>query len=111
MYLSEAQIGERLGELQQRAGITQEQLGDALGVSQPTISKIMSGARPLTARELTVAAAALGVTPSQIVSAEKNTSVFFRTGAAGSTKTERDALDTFRSCVDDYFGLRSLAGS
>jgi transcriptional regulator with XRE-family HTH domain len=53
-------VGRRLREARLLAGLNQEQLGDALGVSFQAVQKYESGANRLSASRLLLAAKALG---------------------------------------------------
>lgn len=53
-------------ERRQAAGMTQAQLARAAGVSQPHVSRILSGARSATVTELIGLCAALGISLSEL---------------------------------------------
>ena len=53
----------------QAAGVTQADLADALGVTQPTISNKINGRSPWKVHELAQAAVLLRVTPAEVLAA------------------------------------------
>jgi Zn-dependent peptidase ImmA (M78 family)/transcriptional regulator with XRE-family HTH domain len=55
------EVGRRVAEARRRAGLTQAQLGDRLGLDKTQVSKIESGRRRLDISEVVLAAAALSV--------------------------------------------------
>jgi transcriptional regulator with XRE-family HTH domain len=61
-------IGRRVGRWREIAGLTQQELADAVGVSRPYISLIESGKKAVTKRALLInLAGALGVSVSQLL--------------------------------------------
>jgi len=60
-------VGQVLCELRKKRGIDQAALAKLVGVTQPTWSRIETGASALTIEQLAVAADKLGVTPSEIL--------------------------------------------
>ncbi len=50
-----------------RSGITQHQIAEALGVSQPAVSARLAGRTPWTVDELTIVARLLDVRPSVLL--------------------------------------------
>lgn len=59
-------FGDRLRAVRERIGVTQQGAADALGVSQPTYSRIEDGSRPLKGSELVTLADAFGVRAAAI---------------------------------------------
>lgn len=59
-------LGRRVREVREAAGISQDEARTALGVSQPTYSRIEAGERPLKGDELVLLADRLGVRASAI---------------------------------------------
>jgi transcriptional regulator with XRE-family HTH domain len=61
-------LGLRVARWRETAGMTQQQLADAVGVSRPYVTLIENGKRPVTRRSLLIdLAKALGVTVSQLL--------------------------------------------
>lgn len=61
-------VGKTVAMLRVRSGLTQLALGELIGVSQPTISRIESGRGTTTLDEIEDLADALGVKPLELVS-------------------------------------------
>jgi transcriptional regulator with XRE-family HTH domain len=59
--------GERIADLSGAAGLSQRELADATGISQPTISRIVTGARAASMPELVSIAWALGVPIDDVI--------------------------------------------
>ncbi|WP_175953998.1 helix-turn-helix transcriptional regulator [Schaalia sp. Marseille-Q2122] len=70
------------------SGISQRQLAEKTGISQPTISRIMSGERPLKMPELILIADAIGCSTTQL------------TGSAVAQRVRCAARSTNGSNVD-----------
>lgn len=60
MVLNSAELGLRVAQARQRAGLTQAELSQAIGVNRSVLAKMESGSRRLTALELSQVAEALG---------------------------------------------------
>lgn len=60
MVLNSAELGLRVAQARQRAGLTQVELSQAIGVNRSVLAKMESGNRRLTALELSQVAEALG---------------------------------------------------
>lgn len=60
MVLNSAELGLRVAQARQRAGLTQADLSQAIGVNRSVLAKMESGSRRLTALELSQVAEALG---------------------------------------------------
>jgi transcriptional regulator with XRE-family HTH domain len=69
--VSNKEIGQRLKLLRQERGTTQEDLAEALGMTQPNISAIERGARGATLHQVIRFAKALGVSTDEILLREK----------------------------------------
>ena len=105
-YFTETEIGARVKALRERAGATQVEIGDALGVDQTAISKIEAGTRSLTARELVLVSSYFGVPASSLVSAEEPV-LALRAGDAAPARVT-DAVRQFNRYIDGYFGTKAL---
>jgi transcriptional regulator with XRE-family HTH domain len=109
-YLTDIEIGERCKDLREAARLTQAQIGEALGVDQPTVSKIERGDRSLAARDILALSEYLGVPSAQILTRDDASRyVLLRSGDAQHEKVDA-CLALFQECIDDYFGVRALAG-
>ena len=61
------EYGLRLAKLRKTAGLSQQELGDRIGVAQPIISRFEKGQRKMYDDMLAMLAKALGVTPNDIL--------------------------------------------
>jgi transcriptional regulator with XRE-family HTH domain len=59
--------GERVADLSRAAGLSQRDLAEETGISQPTISRIVTGARAASMPELVSIAWALGVPVEDLI--------------------------------------------
>jgi transcriptional regulator with XRE-family HTH domain len=64
-------LGRRLKEVREKTGVTQDEARALIGVSQPTFSRIETGARPLKGDELIVLADRFGVRAAAITGVAK----------------------------------------
>ena len=81
-------VGQRLVEARNAVGMTQRDLAEASGISQPTIHRIEAGQRETSPVEIAVLADACGVLPADLygTSAVAGDVVYAgRTDSAGST--------------------------
>jgi transcriptional regulator with XRE-family HTH domain len=108
-YRTQAEVGERIRTLRSDAALSQRELGEVLGVDQTAVSRIESGDRALTGRELMLAADYFGVPSASIIQAEEDALTLLRAGDAEQDDVKR-SLDEFRSCIEDYFGVEALVG-
>ena len=106
--MTDEQLGARLKELRDASGMSQEQLADALGVDQSTISRVERGQRAVTARELALASGALRVTLGEIVDPDSQAPALLREGDADD-EGARASLELFNRCIDEYRGVEALA--
>lgn len=60
-------VGKVLGYLRDQKGLGQKDLADAMGVTQPTLSRIENGQSALTVDQLALAASILKVSSDQIL--------------------------------------------
>jgi len=59
-------IGQRVGQLMHKAGMTQGAMAARMGITQAAISRKLSGERPWFADELSLAAGILGVSVGEL---------------------------------------------
>lgn len=102
----EETIGRQVRLLREGSGASQAQLGEVLGLDQTAVSKIESGKRAITARELLLVAQFFGVTTSRLVEPEPAT-VLLRAGDAGRGDVV-DAVKEFQQLIEVYFGLQAM---
>lgn len=65
--VTERAIAAVLDAALERQGMTQTELGDAVGISQPQVSKILSGLKPMTMSEMLNMCKALGLVASEVL--------------------------------------------
>ena len=98
MPATSTSIGERIERAVIRAGVTQRKLARQTGISQPTLSRIISGERPAKLTEVVAIAWATGRTVAELtgISAVPNRAVCAARATNGSDMTAmRDTLMHF----------------
>lgn len=88
-FFSMIEAPNRIRELRMQAKLSQQALGDAIGVSKVTISDLERGTMHLTVDYMRRLAPPLNVDPADILSRSDN--------PLSLTPTERDLLERFRS--------------
>ena len=73
-------LGQRIKELREQSGISQQKLAEMLGVSRPTISQIESEERKISADELIKLAAIFNLSIESLVDLEKQPEVILEEG-------------------------------
>lgn len=97
-------LGSRLREVRESRNVTQEEACDAIGVSQPTYSRIESGERPLKGDELIILADRIGVRVSSLTGyLEAEELAKFAARSDGSMAT----MDVLKSKLLAYLELDS----
>lgn len=72
--ITERAIAAVLDAALERQGMTQTELGTAVGISQPQVSRILKGSRPMTMSEMLNMCKALGLVASEVLEqAERET--------------------------------------
>jgi transcriptional regulator with XRE-family HTH domain len=108
MTFNSVDVGRRLREVRDAAGVSQDAAADAIGVSQATYSRLESGERVLRGDELVVLADTFGVRAAAIVGA-----VAVREQARFAARTDGSAspMAAMREKLYAYLELDSyLAG-
>ncbi len=83
-------VGGVLAQIRNQAGLRQEQLAQALGITQATLSRIEKGQSSITVEHLRLAAPRLGSTPSQILSYADQTELSMHSRGIVVTATRDD---------------------
>jgi len=109
MELSDKDFGERIRKLREQSGLSQEALGDRIGIGQSGISRLEDGLRTVTARELVAIGDVFGVPLAQLVEDGQKTPALLRAGEADAPSGE-ESLRVFAECIDQCHGVKSLAG-
>jgi Zn-dependent peptidase ImmA (M78 family)/transcriptional regulator with XRE-family HTH domain len=107
------EVGRRIAEARRRAGITQEQLGAALGgLDKTQVSKIESGRRRLDISEVALAASALGLSTRALLGMPERTKLACaaRLAANAPEGALRTAYRRARQLVEIDDTLTEVAG-
>jgi len=107
------EVGRRIAEARRRAGITQEQLGAALGgLDKTQVSKIESGRRRLDISEVALAASALGLSTRALLGMPERTKLTCaaRLSANAPEGALRAAYSRARQIVEIDDTLTEVAG-
>ena len=92
-YIYAMRPANRLRDLRKRAGLTQAQLANLTGVSQPAISQIENDETPMTVDHMRTFARIFGCTPADLLGDQDNPDRL--------TDDERALLEQYRSAADD----------
>lgn len=105
MSTQTAPLGQRIKAARERAGVSQDEARLAIGVSQPTYSRLEAGTRPVTGDELVILADQFGVrtaTITGLAAMEQRALFAARTdGTTPSTRAMRDRLYAYLE-LDSY---------
>jgi len=107
-FVTQEELGERVRSFREKAGESQAELGAVLGVDQSAISKIQTGARSLSARELLLLTEHFRVSTSELF--EREPAEFALRAGEADEGAVHQALEIFREALDDYFAVESLVG-
>ncbi len=91
----------RLRELRNARGYSQEQLEEMTGIERSKISRIETGTRRISGSEAIYLAEALGATPEELFTAQPSGIARFRGGSAKMPADARATVEWFRHFVDD----------
>lgn len=97
-----ATLGRRLREVREAARVSQREAADAIGVSQPTYSRLEQGSRPLKGDELVVLADLFGVRAAAITGGAQIRS---RARVAARTDGTESSMATMRERLYAYLEL------
>jgi transcriptional regulator with XRE-family HTH domain len=104
------QVGDRIERARAAAGLSQRALADITGISQPTLSRVISGQRAVKVPELVVIAWATGATVAELTGlgtvAERVECAARATNQAGMDGM-REALVHFLE-LDDYLAGQAI---
>lgn len=76
-------IGERVRNIRERSGMSQQKLSELLGVSRPTVSQLEAGSRKICTEELEKLSEIFGMSVDGILHAEKEPEVVFEKSLKG----------------------------
>lgn len=76
-------IGERVRNLRERSGMSQQKLSELLGVSRPTVSQLEAGSRKICTEELEKLSEIFGMSVDELLHAEKEPEVVFEKSLKG----------------------------
>lgn len=105
--MDQIKIGQTIEHAREAAGMSQRALADQTGISQPTLSRIVSGQRAAKIPELVLIAEATGRTLGQLTGTSASERVQFAARATNGTDMSvmRDKLLSFvelSAYLDDY---------
>ncbi|MGH3245258.1 MAG: helix-turn-helix domain-containing protein [Trebonia sp.] len=108
--MTKVEVGARVERARVAAGLSQRALADITGISQPTLSRVISGSRPAKMPELVAIAWATGATVTELAGsgtvAERVQCAARATGDAGM-EGMREALLHFLE-LDDYLSGQAI---
>lgn len=101
--MTDIELGARIAEIRQHAGLTQEHVGRSLELTKSQVCKIEKGERRVSARELSIIAEALACDVHSFLFPEYAGSPRFRASARRSGGGDADVawLRQFRRRYDD----------
>jgi transcriptional regulator with XRE-family HTH domain len=104
------QVGERIERARASAGLSQRALADITGISQPTLSRVVSGQRAVKVPELVAIAQATGATVAELAGtgtvAERIESAARATNQANMEGMREALLHFFE--LDDYLAGHAI---
>lgn len=100
-----AGIGERLREGRKACSLTQAELAVMTGMSRPSVVNIEAGRQETTATQLSVLAAAVGLTVGQLVGESPMPAGYFRPGLAETLRAAIAAADTTQAALALHVGI------
>lgn len=100
------EVGQFLRQLREERGLTQAEVGHAIGLDKSGVSKIEAGTRAVMAKEVVALADFFLISTDAILRRDAEV-VLLRAGEA-EPESVREALDRFASCIENYLGLEAL---
>lgn len=107
MYRTKGEIAGFVAALREETDLTQEEVAEALGMSQSAVSRVESGTRGLALEELLAYANYFGKNPDEILRKDVEGLALMR-GENIDSEAARDAVALFREVIRDYFGAEAL---
>ena len=109
MKMASKKVGTLVKEARTAAGLTQEKLAKAAGVTASDISKVERGEADLTNEQLKKVAKATGVTQTSLISAPKNTSA--KSTTKKTTTTAKKTTSTAKKTTSSKTTAKKTASS
>lgn len=109
MKMASKKVGTLVKEARTAAGLTQEKLAKAAGVTASDISKVERGEADLTNEQLKKVAKATGVTQTSLISAPKNTSA--KSTTKKTTTTAKKTTSTAKKTASSKTTAKKTASS
>jgi transcriptional regulator with XRE-family HTH domain len=106
-YRSKEEVGEYVESLRETEGLTQEDVAEALGVSQSVVSRIEKAQRGIALEELQAYSGYFSVSVEEILIKQAEGAALMRSENRDS-EAEQAALELFREVIRDYFGAEAL---
>lgn len=107
VYLEAEDLGRRIAEMRNERGLSQRELADLISLDASAVSRIESGARGLSARELIVLAKAFDVSPDEVLRRQRDPAPLFRN--EGGEEAAGAALEAALGVIEDFFALEATA--
>ena len=107
-YRSKEEFGEFVENLRVEAGLTQEALTEALGMSQSAVCRVEKAQRGLALEELEAYSGYFGVSVDEMLRKETEGVVLMRAEQSDS-EGQRAAVALLREVIRDYFGAEAVA--
>ncbi|HMN99832.1 MAG TPA: helix-turn-helix transcriptional regulator [Miltoncostaeaceae bacterium] len=107
MSTTDQAVGAATRRLREQAGETQSEIAGLLGVDQAAVSRLESGRRSVTARELVQLSEHFGV-PAAAFLEPVEEAVLMRQGEAADEAVS-EAADLFNRRIEAFFGARVWA--
>lgn len=101
-YRTKEELGRQLAVLRQRAGYTQRQLAEAIGIDASALSRIEAGQRSIAIEELVQASDFLGVSIDALL---REKPLPFAAEDKSNDPDVREALTRMRSVIQTYEAL------
>lgn len=102
------EVGDELRRLRESQDWNQSKVAEILGIDQTGVSRIETGQRALTAKELMLLTEAYEISGDSILCKEDQL-VMLRAGDSDSDGVKR-SLHEFRECIEDYLGVEAIGG-
>lgn len=104
------EVGQRIREVRERLGLTQDTVARHLGVTRPVVSNIEQGKRPLTLEELDKLADLFGYSPSYFLQGEPDDAVAVLFRARELDEEDLAKLSWLHGFLRDFWEIRNRKG-
>lgn len=105
-YLTQTEVGAKIGRLRDERDVPQRRLATEIGLDPSALSRVESGERGLAVGELVAIAEFLGVSVDQLLRDDVVAEPLFRN--EGGEAAGSDAVATFNEFIDDFLALEAV---